>query len=416
MTLVRLLSVACFLTACSPEEILIVTAVGASGHGEADSPPEAHARRSRILALDPRDPERNRRVLTKDFFSAESPALSYDGGWIVFAATRGEGEPWQVWEIRVDGSDLRQVTRGGGERSDPFYLPGGGIVFSGARENGGAGEGGLRSLFTCARDGSRVRQITFGRDRDTEPTVLSDGRILFARQRLSANGESQGPLEWMTVHPDGTGVARYQGEEALGRHVISSDGIPVSRPSTGNRAAGLTKANLEKDQTPIPYQERGSRAVGAMVARPRPIPKVLTSVVDETKKVGWLLCLNAYVSQRREISRLRPWDIKRVQAFEAVEAGSERLLGEAAVEKDGSFYLEVPSDTPLGLRLLDVRGEVLADFADGLWVRPNEHRGCVGCHEDPELSPENRRPLAVTKPPVSLIPLPHKPPPAVGKD
>jgi hypothetical protein len=37
-----------------------------------------------------------------------------------------------------------------------------------------------------------------------------------------------------------------------------------------------------------------------------------------------------------------------------------------------------------------------------MWLRPNERRGCVGCHEDHELVPDNRVPLSVKKPPVKI--------------
>jgi hypothetical protein len=37
------------------------------------------------------------------------------------------------------------------------------------------------------------------------------------------------------------------------------------------------------------------------------------------------------------------------------------------------------------------------------WVMENESRGCVGCHEDPELSPPNRLVTAITKPPADLV-------------
>jgi hypothetical protein len=37
-----------------------------------------------------------------------------------------------------------------------------------------------------------------------------------------------------------------------------------------------------------------------------------------------------------------------------------------------------------------------------MWIRPNERRGCVGCHEDHEQTPENRVPLAVKNLPVNV--------------
>ena len=37
-----------------------------------------------------------------------------------------------------------------------------------------------------------------------------------------------------------------------------------------------------------------------------------------------------------------------------------------------------------------------------IWVRNHEPRGCIGCHEDPELVPENRMVDAVTRNPAKL--------------
>ena len=30
-----------------------------------------------------------------------------------------------------------------------------------------------------------------------------------------------------------------------------------------------------------------------------------------------------------------------------------------------------------------------------IWIRPGEKRSCIGCHEDPELAPENKVPDAL---------------------
>jgi hypothetical protein len=125
--------------------------------------------------------------------------------------------------------------------------------------------------------------------------------------------------------------------------------------------------------------------------------------VDEAKSTGWLLCLNVYQSELQEVARLKPGDVQQVQVAAVNADRTERVLGEAPVEEDGSFYLEVPADTLLRLRLLGPDGRVVASLRSGLWVRPNENRGCIGCHENPRLAPENRVPLAVTKPPVVMV-------------
>jgi len=66
-----------------------------------------------------------------------------------------------------------------------------------------------------------------------------------------------------------------------------------------------------------------------------------------------------------------------------------RVLAEVAVEDDGSFNIAVPADTPIQLQLLDGNGLALRSCA-WIWARNHESRGCIGCHEDGELTPEDR--------------------------
>jgi hypothetical protein len=79
-----------------------------------------------------------------------------------------------------------------------------------------------------------------------------------------------------------------------------------------------------------------------------------------------------------------------------------RFLGVVPVEEDGSFNIEVPANLPLQLQTLD--GDGLALQTSGwLWVKSRGAQGCIGCHEDPELTPENLLPKAVTNPSRQLL-------------
>ena len=69
----------------------------------------------------------------------------------------------------------------------------------------------------------------------------------------------------------------------------------------------------------------------------------------------------------------------------------------APVEPDGSFHVDVPADLPVTLQLLNQDGMALAS-CDWIWVKNREYRGCIGCHEDPELTPENRFVQAAARP------------------
>ena len=77
------------------------------------------------------------------------------------------------------------------------------------------------------------------------------------------------------------------------------------------------------------------------------------------------------------------------------------MLGEIDVERDGSFNIRVPANIPIRLQLLDADGLALRT-CDWIWVRNKEPRGCIGCHEDGELTPENRMVEAVTRPSIPL--------------
>ena len=129
-------------------------------------------------------------------------------------------------------------------------------------------------------------------------------------------------------------------------------------------------------------------------------PKKLPSEVDMGVKTGLLLCqdINEIGIKSSSISSTFP------KAGRIEILGADTTFGVVAVEEDGSFYLKVIADTPFQIQTIDEKGNVLSGPCDWIWLRPNERRGCVGCHEDPEQVPENRLPLSVKKSPV-IIPV-----------
>lgn len=266
--------------------------------------------------------------------------------------------------LAAGGAFSRRVGAGGnGDLRDAVPLPDGRVVFSGPAAGAPEADGG-RSLFACAPDGTQMKRITFGPGIDSKPRLLPDGRVAFERRRPAGDA-----AEWMVVNPDGTGLVRFHGQ-------APPQGLDLS-------AAG---------------------------ARPR----ALTSVVDASKDSGRLLCLDVRVSRLPSVARLAPGGVEKVRVYTGGDGSARQgagaagalpgLLGEAPVEPDGSFFLEVPADTPLRLEIVGRGGRRLALCDGGLWVRPNESRACIGCHEDPDLAPENRLPLAVRKSAVRLAP------------
>ncbi|MCP5114790.1 MAG: hypothetical protein GY953_28510, partial [bacterium] len=133
---------------------------------------------------------------------------------------------------------------------------------------------------------------------------------------------------------------------------------------------------------------------------PRKEPDGRASVVNEGDPTGVLYCLNVDINDllRREwlpvgtARRLRVIEgmpyARPADDGEAPQPGT-RLLGEVDIEEDGSFNVRVPANIPIQLQLLDEHGMALRTCR-WIWVRNKEPRGCIGCHEDGELTPENQ--------------------------
>ncbi len=130
----------------------------------------------------------------------------------------GDDDPWwHIWEINVDGTGLRQITRGPYHDVQPAYLPDDRIIFSSSRlgvrdEYHGYPASGLTVMNA---DGSDIHTIGFNLGGDREPAVLDDGRIAFARLD---NFYSRLKTELMlhVAFPDGTRNFGLYGPERRG--------------------------------------------------------------------------------------------------------------------------------------------------------------------------------------------------------
>jgi hypothetical protein len=140
-------------------------------------------------------------------------------------------------------------------------------------------------------------------------------------------------------------------------------------------------------------------------------------VVAPNDPNGKLYCLNVYTTDLKDPKWLPPGTVKSVRVLEgvprspgprALEDGippliQRRILGRAPVQKDGSFHLKVPANTPIELQILDADGFALRTCS-WIWARNHEPRGCIGCHEDGELTPENQFQKAFERGAVALNP------------
>ena len=127
-------------------------------------------------------------------------------------------------------------------------------------------------------------------------------------------------------------------------------------------------------------------------------PRILPSEVDMEVRTGLLMCQNINVTGMNPPSG--KYSLPAADRIEII--GIDSSLGVVKIEGDGSFYLKVAADMPFRIRTMDEKGNTVNGPGSWYWLRPNERRGCVGCHEDNELVPSNRYSLAVSRQPVAV--------------
>lgn len=141
------------------------------------------------------------------------PEISFDGKKVVFSMRKNKEDGYHIYEIGLDGSNLKQLTSAEGVSDiDPLYLPDGDIIFTSTRQPKYCmcNRHIMGNLFRMESDGANITQIGVSTLFEGHSSLLSDGRILYDRwEYVDRNfGDAQGL--W-TVNPDGTKHAIYYG-------------------------------------------------------------------------------------------------------------------------------------------------------------------------------------------------------------
>jgi hypothetical protein len=163
---------------------------------------------------------------------ARDPEISPDGSKVVFSMRRSIEDDYHIYEINVDGSNLKQLTSLKGVSDiDPVYLPDGKIIFSSTREPKFCmcNRHIMANLYRMDGDGANIHQIGKSTLFEGHASVMEDGRILYDRwEYVDRNfGDAQGL--W-TVNPDGTMHAIY-----YGNNTASPGGIIDARQIPGTQ-------------------------------------------------------------------------------------------------------------------------------------------------------------------------------------
>lgn len=407
---------------------------------------------SRLVRMATEAQPRTLTNLTPQFFAVADPQVSFDGRMLLFSGQMKKDGVWQIWEMDLDGSDPHQLTRCRGDCLQPAYLPRNQIVYTSVDRDGPEV---TSALFVCEGDGKNAHPITFGPGDFQVETVMHGGRILVsAESPLHGSGKALKHRTLYTINPDGTGLSRFRQdasavsantrvEELEDGTVLFVQASDSGGPQGGGAIAWIAPGALRSrviTAQPFVYEsvhelqtgtllvakqssvrsiasrsfdlytfdlaskslldrldhQPGISDVSAVALVPRSAPLSYPSILHPEEKVGRVLCLNSYVSADAPHGHIATSIVQvRVTALE--QGNHERVLGSAPVEKDGSFYMAVPSDVPIRFELLDEKGSVIRAQKSWIWARPGEDRGCLGCHEDQALAPENHWPLTLNR-------------------
>lgn len=204
---------------------LLLPACGAPPPAATESPDLRDPREVRL---------RNVRQLTFAGENAEA-YWSSDGSRLVFQAHEGAEACDRIYTMAADGTDVREISSGGGRATCAYFFPDGTrVVFASTRHAGpecppepDMSRGyvwGLYDydLYVAAADGTEPSRLTESPGYDAEATLSTDGsKIVFTSVR-------DGDLEIYTMLPDGTEVTRLTHEPGYdGGPFFSADGSKI---------------------------------------------------------------------------------------------------------------------------------------------------------------------------------------------
>lgn len=381
--------------------------------------------------------------LVPQFAASADASVSFDSKTLLFAGKKDLNDPWQIWQMPLDGGAPRLVLSAPADLIRPLWMPGGRLVYA-QRDPAGF------TLRTIALNGSAPLQLSYVPGNFIPDDVLRDGRVLFDSGFPLGAGAKP---EIYTVYADGSGVeavrcdhaaAQAQGGREHARELSGGDIVFVQARSlerftsakAGETAVRAPQADYAGDIAELadgrwllsvrrPAERYFELAVWTPPVAPRfpgdpearPASPALTTLAREPQQnlIDPVL-VAARPMPKRHPSGLHPWQTANLMAFdsrlsrsgrwniapvrvrvETLEGRSRvRVLGLAPVANDGSFFVKVAADRPLRFVLLDAHGRVLRQERGWFWIRRGEQRICVGCHTGPERAPDNRLPQILT--------------------
>lgn len=370
--------------------------------------------------------------------------LYLPNGHIVFASLlsgeyeeHGGWNSFSLYEWRPDAGELGRLTFNPSSDFDPIVLLDGRLLFSSWQHVGNHHwPTGNVALMLTNWDGTGIFPAT-GNHREPwfkhGATQLSGDAIAFV-QADASSGFGAGALVGSNLNDlfsEYDVILARDEWQVAGVTAMPNGSVMVSARPAGAETGTFGLYRVDGGEVHKVYDDSGWHELGPAVHRPQRRPDTRFSTVVPGTSYGYVLVLNAFETDRPGMSELSSETVATVRVvegmplaknerqpeFAAGPGGTDepmvtsssatgyipsRILGEVPLASDGSVYLKVPADRPLRLQLVNPQGFTIANERAWFWVRPNERRVCIGCHENRELAPSNVTPQAASHVPTDL--------------
>ena len=225
--------------------------------------------------------------------------MHFDADRLLFSMP-GSHNHWQVFEIRTDGTGLRELT---GEQPDvdsydACYLPSGKIVFTSSACFIGVpcvyGSAHVTVLYLMDADGKNIRQLCFDQEHDWCPSVMNNGRVLYSRWEYTGTPHSNTRLLFH-MNPDGTGQMEYYGSNSYWPNSIFYTRPVPNHPTKVVGVVGGHHDNPRMGELVVFDPAKGRHeAAGAVQRIPGHGQKVEPIIADGLTRNSWPKFLHPY--------------------------------------------------------------------------------------------------------------------------
>ena len=159
--------------------------------------------------------------------SVRDPCVDYDAQKVIFSYLAKGTEHFNLYEINLDGTGLRQITDGPWDDIEPIYLPDGDIMFCSSRAKRWVQCWlvPVATIHRCGPNGENIEMISCNMEQDNTPWVLPNGQILYMRWEYVDRNEVSYHHLWV-MNPDGTRQNVYFGNHKPGITMIDAKPIP----------------------------------------------------------------------------------------------------------------------------------------------------------------------------------------------